>query len=107
MDRALVIHRRKMSKKIKIVKVKQRERILDVTETTNKQRTTKNKGNQINPKNFRPINILSCLSKLFTAVLSERLTNFSDAFLLLNENQCGFRRGYSAIDNLFIHPLKF
>ena len=42
MNRALVIHRRNMSKKIKIViKAKQRKRILDVTETTNKQRTFK------------------------------------------------------------------
>ena len=62
----------------------------------------KNKGDKMNPKNFRPITILSCLSKLFTAVLSERLTKFSDAFLLLNENQCGFRKGYSTIYNLFI-----
>ena len=39
---ALVIHRRNMSKKIKIDKVKQCERILDVlTKTTNKQRTAK------------------------------------------------------------------
>ena len=42
MNRALVIHRRNMSKKIKIViKAKQCKRILDVTETTNKQRTAK------------------------------------------------------------------
>jgi hypothetical protein len=27
----------------------------------------KNKGDKMNPKNFRPITILSCLSKLFTA----------------------------------------
>jgi hypothetical protein len=53
-------------------------------------------------KNFCPITILSCSGKLFTAVLSERLTEFSDAFLILNENQCAFRRGYSIIDNLFI-----
>ena len=66
-----------------------------------------NKDDKMNPKNFRPITILSCLSKLFTAVLSERLTKLFDAFLLLNENQFGFRRGYSAIDNLFIHSLKF
>jgi hypothetical protein len=66
-----------------------------------------NKDDKMNPKNFRPITILSCLSKLFTAVLSERLTKLFDAFLLLNENQFGFRREYSAIDNLFIHSLKF
>ena len=60
----------------------------------------------MNPKNFRPITILSCLDKLFTAILSERLTKLSNAFLLFNENQCGFRKGYSTIDNLcIIHSL--
>lgn len=66
----------------------------------------KNKGDPFDPKNFRPITILSCLSKLFTSVLYERLNNFSDAFLILNENQFGFRRGYSTIDSLFsLHML--
>jgi len=64
--------------------------------------TYKNKGDKMDPKNFCPITILSCSGKLFTAVLSERLTEFSDAFLILNENQCAFRRGYSIKDNLFI-----
>ena len=53
----------------------------------------KNKGDKMDPKNYRPITILSCLGKLFTAILSERLTKFSDEFLILNENQCGFRKG--------------
>ena len=56
----------------------------------------------MDPKNFCPITILSCSGKLLIAVLSERLTELSDAFLILNENQCAFRRGYSIIDNLFI-----
>jgi hypothetical protein len=55
----------------------------------------------MNPKNYRPITILSCLGKLFT-VLSERLTKYSDDFFILNENQCGFRKGYSTLDNLFV-----
>ena len=62
----------------------------------------KNKGDKMDPKNYRPITILSCLGKLFTAVLSERLTKYSDDFFILNENQCGFRKGYSTLDNLFV-----
>ena len=56
----------------------------------------------MDPKNYRPITILSCLGKLFTAVLSERLTKYSDDFFILNENQCGFRKGYSTLDNVFV-----
>jgi hypothetical protein len=44
----------------------------------------KNKGNKHYPKNFRPITILSCLGKLFTAILNNRLKTYSESFLLLN-----------------------
>ena len=54
------------------------------------------------PKNFRPITILSCFGKLFTSVLNNRLNTFSDEFLLLNENQTGFRKKYSTLDNTFV-----
>jgi hypothetical protein len=33
----------------------------------------KNKGDKFDPKNYRPITIVSCLGKLFTAILNERL----------------------------------
>jgi hypothetical protein len=33
----------------------------------------KNKGDKFDPKNYRPITIASCLGKLFTAILNERL----------------------------------
>ncbi|XP_063436930.1 uncharacterized protein LOC134718363 [Mytilus trossulus] len=61
----------------------------------------KNKGNKFDPKNYRPITIVSCMGKLFTAILSNRLAKFSDEVLLLNENQCGFRNGYSTCDCIF------
>ena len=62
----------------------------------------KNKGAKTDPKNFRPITILSCFGKLFTSVLNNRLNTFLDEFLLLNENQTGFRKKYSTLDNTFV-----
>lgn len=61
----------------------------------------KNKGNPLDPKNFRPITILSCLGKLFTAILNERLRVFSEEVFLLEENQFGFRKSYSTTDSIF------
>ena len=54
-----------------------------------------NKGKSDEPKNYRPISILSCLGKLFTMILNKRLNAYSDEFLLINESQVGFRQGYS------------
>ena len=61
----------------------------------------KNKGDSNDPKNFRPITLVSCLGKLCTAILSERLSKYSDDFFVMHENQCGFRQGYCTVDNLF------
>ena len=62
----------------------------------------KNKGCKTDPQYFRPIAVLSCLGIVFTSILSERLTQYSDEFLVLCENQSGFLKGYSTLDNLFI-----
>ena len=59
------------------------------------------KGNVENPENYRPITILSRFSKLFTAVLNARLTKFVDTHESLEENQAGFRNGYSTSDQMF------
>ena len=61
----------------------------------------KNKGDPLNPENYRPITLLSCLGKLFTAVLNDRLSNYLDENLILNENQAGFRKHYSTSDHIF------
>ena len=31
-----------------------------------------------------------------------RLNHYSEQFSVLNENQCGFRKGYSTVDNIFV-----
>ena len=62
----------------------------------------KNKGKAQNPENYRPITLLSCVGKLFTRIISNRLTKYAEEYNLLNDCQAGFRKGYSTTDNLFI-----
>ena len=61
----------------------------------------KNKGSSLDPGNYRPITILSCLGKLFTSVLNRRLTTYLDQYNIIHENQAGFRKHYSTSDHLF------
>lgn len=65
----------------------------------------KKKGSPLNPENFRPITILSCLGKIFTAILNERMSTFLERNNILKENQAGFRANYSTTDHIF--TLKF
>ena len=67
----------------------------------------KNKGDQKDPQNYRPITILSCMGKLFTSILNCRLCKFLDSYLLLKENQFGFRKGYSTTDSIFVLQILF
>ena len=62
----------------------------------------KNKGNPSDPDNFRAITLISCLGKLFTSVINSRLNIFANELSIISENQAGFRKGYSTIDNIFV-----
>ena len=48
------------------------------------------------------LTIVSCFGKLFTSVLNERLQTFSEQYNLICENQAGFRKDYSTLDNIFL-----
>ena len=62
----------------------------------------KRSGDKHNPDNYRPISILSCLGKLFTSILNSRLTKFLEENDILEENQAGFREGYSTSSHIFV-----
>ena len=60
------------------------------------------KGDPVLPKNYRPITILSCLGKMFTSVLNNRLKVYSDKYNVIESCQAGFRSKHSTVDNIFI-----
>ena len=61
----------------------------------------KNKGDRNDPDNYRPISLISCLGKLFTSLLSDRLSSFLEDNVILNSNQAGFRKNFSTNDHIF------
>lgn len=59
------------------------------------------KGPKSDPNNYRGITLLSCIGKLFTALLNKRLNDFMENNNLLGLEQAGFRSGFSTIDHIF------
>jgi hypothetical protein len=39
---------------------------------------------------------------LFTSILNSRLKFFANDLNIISENQAGFRKGYSTVDNIFV-----
>lgn len=62
----------------------------------------KKKGDVKSPENYRPITLLSCLGKLFTSIINNRLSAFAEDNNIITDTQAGFRKGYSTVDNIFI-----
>ena len=63
---------------------------------------TRDIGRGPNPENYRPITLLSCIGKLFTAILNKRLTDFIESNSLMNCNQAGVCKKHSTVDNIFV-----
>ncbi len=58
------------------------------------------KGDRSNPSNYRPIALISCLSKAFETILNRKFLKHLSSFNLLSDHQCGFRKGRSTGDLL-------
>lgn len=54
------------------------------------------------PSSYRPISLTSSVSKVFERVLLGRLDCYSDAAMLFPEEQAGFRKGRSPIEQAYI-----
>ena len=62
----------------------------------------KGKGSVNEPDNFRGISLISCLSKIFTAVINNRLSFYLNDSDILGEEQAGFREHYCTSDHIFV-----
>ena len=62
----------------------------------------KNKGDINDCNNYRGITLLSCMGKMFTSVLNERIKHYTESYHMINENQAGFRQECSTLDNMFV-----
>lgn len=49
------------------------------------------------PKNYRPISLLSALGKLLERLILEQLNEYTEEHEILNDEQFGFRRGHNCI----------
>ena len=59
----------------------------------------KNKEDTTDLNSHRPIPFISCLRKLFTSILNERLSEFADTVKLFLINQAGLEKKYSTLDH--------
>ena len=61
-------------------------------------------GVKTNPENYRGISVLSCLGKLFTSILNQRLLKFVTEKNILSKEQLGFIAGNRTSDaHLILH----
>ena len=54
------------------------------------------------PENYKGILLLSVTGKLFTELLNNRLNTWAETHGLLREEQAGYGKGYSTVDQIFL-----
>lgn len=59
-------------------------------------------GTRSDPSNYRGINIMSCLGKLFNSVLNARLDEFLNANNVISKTQIGFQKQSRTTDHMFV-----
>ena len=60
------------------------------------------KGDSNDPNNYRGITIVSCLGKLFTSILCNRIFEWNSENDVITDAQFGFKPGFSTIDAIFV-----
>ena len=59
-------------------------------------------GNRNLPSNYRGISLITCIGKLFTRIINERLKKWAENSNILCKEQFGFQKGKRTTDALFI-----
>ena len=59
-------------------------------------------GNENEVNNYRGISLLSCVGKLFTSIINNRLNKWAESQSVFDQSQYGFRDKKSTIDAMFI-----
>ena len=59
------------------------------------------KGETNDPNNYRGVSLLSEFSKIFTFILNRRLKPWSEANDVIGNEQAGFRKQHTTIDQIF------
>ena len=62
----------------------------------------KKKGDLADPNNCRGISLLSYVGKVFTSLISSRMSEFLEYFENIGAEQAGFRKGFSTTDHIFV-----
>ena len=60
------------------------------------------KGDKNNVDNYRGITLLSCVGKLFTSILNNRINKWAEENKILDDFQFGFREQKSTVDAMFL-----
>ena len=58
-------------------------------------------GDKMNPENYRPISVFSCLAKLFCLVLNNRLKTYLIDNNIISSSQIGFMENHRTSDHIF------
>ena len=53
----------------------------------------KKKGDQNNCNNYRGVTLLSCLGKVYTSIINNRLQKYCEINYIIDENEAGLRAG--------------
>ena len=59
------------------------------------------KGHANDANNYRGITLISCLEKIFTSVINNRLLKWSNENSIVTDAQFGFKPGYGTTDAIF------